>query len=74
MEATVTDLAEARLIVLADYANARRKRARHFFGTMGVVLRFEDRRGPSADSRIASPAAVPAVRKTAFETRAPRAR
>ena len=75
----MTDRVETKLIVLADYAKARRKRARRFWGTMGVVLRFEDRRGrsadsPGADSRIGQPVAARAVRRTAFETRAPRAR
>ena len=63
---------EARLIVLADYAQVQRKRVRHFWGTMGVVLRFDGRRATGTDAgrgRAKAPA-----RRTAFETRAPRCR
>jgi hypothetical protein len=61
------------VILLADYAAARRRRARRFWGTMGVVLRFEDRRTirPDGVPQLAA-ARSRAVRKTAFETRAPR--
>jgi hypothetical protein len=70
MEATVTN-PEARVIALADHAEARRRRARRFYGTMGVVLRFEDRRVMRTDASLRGPAMM-RTRRTAFETRAPR--
>ena len=71
MEATVTNRAENRVIVLANHALARRKRERRFFGTMGAVLRFEDRRALRTQASVGAGEVQPA-RKTAFETRAPR--
>jgi len=70
----VTHLAQARVIVLADHALAQRRRARRFWGTMGVLLRFEDRRGPRADLGTRPAERLPAVRRSAFDTRAPRGR
>ena len=65
----MTSSLESRVIVMASHALARRKRARRFWGTMGVLLRFDARldRGPG---RATGPRVV---RKSAFETRAPRA-
>ena len=65
----MTNLAAARVIVLADHAVAQRKRARRFWGTMGVVLRFDDRRNVRVDKRIRSAYDTRAVRSDA---RAPR--
>ena len=68
----MTNLADARVIVLADYRPRQRQRVRRFWGAMGVVLRFEDRRVATTEANHG--ADVPATRKTAFETRAPRGR
>jgi hypothetical protein len=71
MEATVTNRVENRVIVLANHALARRKRERRFWGTMGAVLRFEDRRALRT-AGASSAGEVQPARKTAFETRVPR--
>ena len=42
-EATVTNRADIR-VTIADYGLAKRKRARHFWGVVGEVLRLEARR------------------------------
>ncbi len=67
----MTNHAGAQVIVLADHPLARRKRARRFWGTMGVVLRLEERRNarPDDNARVAN--RLPAVRIT---PRAPRGR
>jgi hypothetical protein len=62
----------ANVIVLANHALAQRKRVRRFWGTMGVLLRFDDRQVLPKPAPRASRARI--VRKTAFETRAPRHR
>ena len=69
----MTNSLESPVIVLANHALARRKRARHFWGTMGVLLRFDGRRDVRADGRVSGASAARGGRKSAFETRAPRA-
>ena len=69
----MTSLAAGQLIVLADHALAQRKRARRFWGTMGVLFRFEDHQAVRSD-RPRGGQPMPAIRRTAFETRAPRSR
>ncbi len=65
----MTNRAGTRVIVLADHWLAKRKRARHFWGTMGEVLRIEDRRHARVDNGFRSANNALAVR---VDARAPR--
>jgi len=67
----MTNVAEAQVIVLANQPLAQRKRARRFWGTMGTVLRFDDRRNAGVDTGIRSAKRITTVR---FSPRAPRAK
>jgi hypothetical protein len=70
-EATVTNLADDRVIVLADHALAQRKRARRFWSSMAVVLRFDEHRTARGDGAVRSAAGARASRRDMY---APRSR
>jgi hypothetical protein len=56
---------EVRMSAMSPTSPVRRKRVRRFYGAMGAMWRYDDRRNPGQDVRFRGPDDMAAVRVSA---------